>query len=125
MDNTLSTQQMKMVRAAEQRPVPQQLAARTGHPADRAEPPDSAERIEPITESQQAMMEKLAAQFDDFVRQTGRQLEFYVNGEQTGRVVILVKNSDSGEVVRTIPPEEARRLAESAGFEGLLIDRRA
>ena len=41
----------------------------------------------------------------------GRSLEFQVNGENSDEVVILIRASDTGEVVRTIPPEELANLS--------------
>ncbi|QOC21215.1 flagellar protein FlaG [Wenzhouxiangella sp. AB-CW3] len=120
MDNTLSTVQMKLARAGEQSPEP--LRKATG---ERSAPSvEQLETRESPAESQRAMMEKLADQLAEFVRESGRQLEFQVN-EERGRVVILVKHSESGEVLRTIPPDEAQRMAMSAGAEGVLINRRA
>ena len=56
------------------------------------------------------------------LRKNDTRLEFSV-GEQTGRVVVRVIDSDSGETVRQIPPEHlialATRLAE---LRGLLFD---
>jgi len=64
-------------------------------------------------EALQARMEKMAERLQEFVRENGRQLEFQVNND-SGEVVILVRHAASGEVLRSIPPEEARQLAEQA-----------
>lgn len=49
-----------------------------------------------------------------------RDLKFSVD-EETGRVVIKVTNSSTGEVIRVIPPEEISAAGDSAGsLVGLL-----
>lgn len=67
-------------------------------------------------EALQARMESLAERLQDYMRENGRQLEFQVSDE-SGQVVILVRHAESGEVLRSIPPEEARALAEQASLQ--------
>lgn len=90
------------------------------------EPIAPAKPAEPVGSDQREMMERLAEKLDDYMRERGRQLEFQVANE-SNRVVILVKSADSGEVLRSIPPDEARRLADldSGESAGVLIDQRA
>jgi len=57
-------------------------------------------------------LEALSARLNEFVQSNARELEFMV-GDEAGRVVILVRQSETGEVVRTIPPEEAVSLSET------------
>jgi len=64
-------------------------------------------------EALQTRMEKMAERLKEFVRENGRELEFQVHND-SGEVVILVRHAASGEVLRSIPPEEARQLAEQA-----------
>lgn len=96
--------------------------------SERVEQLDPVERIRPAREQQgslQQRMEELARRLQDFVRENSRELEFRV-GEQQGEVVILVREADSGKVLRTIPPEEAQGLAESlAEGAAALVDRLA
>lgn len=52
----------------------------------------------------------------------GRRLNFEVD-ETTGRIIIRVTNSQTGEVLRTIPSDEALRTAAKIGeASGLLLD---
>ena len=60
--------------------------------------------------SSRDVLEASAERLEAFVRESGRELEFRV-GESGGNVVIVVRQADSGEVLRTIPPDEALRLA--------------
>lgn len=62
-------------------------------------------RTEPID------VNRAASQVNDFVRQIGRNLEFSVH-EGSGRVIITVRESDTGKIVRQIPPEELLVIAD-------------
>lgn len=63
-----------------------------------------------------------AAKASQYFKQAGTQLEFVV-GEQTGRVVIKVVNSETHEVVRQIPPEQMQRFADTTSqMRGLLFE---
>jgi flagellar protein FlaG len=53
-----------------------------------------------------------AQQLDSYLKSTGRSLEFRVE-EKSGRVIVKVHNSVTGEVIRQIPDEETLRMAES------------
>jgi flagellar protein FlaG len=70
-------------------------------------------------------MEAIAERLQEFVRDSRRRLEFEVD-RSSGEVSILVRHAETGKLLRTIPPEEARVLAErmSAG-EAVLLSRRA
>jgi flagellar protein FlaG len=82
--------------------------------------PEEAERVD-----LEALLERVGEQISEFSRQTGRELEFEVE-ESSGNVVILVKNKETGEVLRAIPPEEAQRLSDAlAAGEPALVDLRA
>lgn len=56
----------------------------------------------------------MAEQMANLAQAQGRALEFVVNGENDNDVVILVRDGQSGEVVRTIPPDELTELSRSA-----------
>ena len=49
-------------------------------------------------------------QVNDFIRQTGRNLEFTVD-ESSGKVIITVRESESGKIIRQIPPQELLSIA--------------
>ena len=68
------------------------------------------EETRPGTLPTRELLQRTAEQLEAFVRDNGRELEFQV-GEEAGDVVVVVRRSASGEVLRTIPPDEALRLA--------------
>lgn len=61
----------------------------------------------------------------DFVSDVRRELQFSVD-EDSGRTIITVIDSDSGEIIRQIPPEEVMQIAKSVADGTVnLIDSRA
>lgn len=52
-----------------------------------------------------------ASRVNDFVKQIGRNLEFSVH-ESSGRVIITVRESETGKIIRQIPPEELLVIAD-------------
>ena len=88
-------------------------------------PPAEAAPAEVERVDLEDLLERVGEQISEFSAQTGRQLEFQVSNE-SDRVVILVKSTATGEVVRAIPPEEVQRLAEAlqAG-EPVLVNEQA
>lgn len=65
-----------------------------------------------------ALREQIAQRLDEYVRESGRSLEFRVDNAAHA-MVITVRHADTGEVVRQYPTEEAlallRRLNERSG----------
>ncbi|MDW3094352.1 MAG: flagellar protein FlaG [Gammaproteobacteria bacterium] len=51
-----------------------------------------------------------AKQVNDFVKQLDRNLEFSVD-ESSGRVIITVREPETGKIIRQIPPEELLVIA--------------
>jgi flagellar protein FlaG len=74
----------------------------------------NAEVSEKLTqESQQAAISdvKVAAKkVNEFVQQLDRNLEFSVD-ESSGRVIITVREPETGKIIRQIPPEELLVIA--------------
>ena len=67
-------------------------------------------------------MEKVAAQLESYLRSVGRSLQFSIDSE-SGRTVISVRDSSTGDLIRQIPNAEAMRLAQSLGSQpSALID---
>jgi flagellar protein FlaG len=73
--------------------------------------PAPAGRAAAGTSAEQArrQAEAIAKQLQEFVRSTARDLEFRVD-EATGRAVVAVRNSSTGELIRQMPSEEALRI---------------
>ena len=58
-----------------------------------------------------AEVTQAASKVNEFVKQIGRSLEFSVH-ESSGRVIITVRESETGKIVRQIPPEELLVIAD-------------
>ena len=61
-----------------------------------------------------------AKQIDTFLKSVGRSLDIRVD-DATGRMVVTVRDADSGDVIRQIPSEEALKLARSLGESSAAI----
>ena len=61
-------------------------------------------------QASKAEVQRAAGQVNDFVKQIGRNLEFSVD-ESSGRVIITVREPDTGKIIRQIPPEELLVIA--------------
>lgn len=72
--------------------------ARTAAPAPAAAPASARD------------LEAATAQIERFVRSSGRSLQFRVD-DDSGRVVVSVRDADTGELIRQIPSEAALRIA--------------
>ncbi len=72
----------------------------------------------------EGMAERLSEQISQLARDISRALEFQVR--DSGQIVILVKDRETGETIRAIPPEELQRLAETLDLgRPTLIERQA
>lgn len=126
MDNSISPAQGANLQTPERRdgsaqpakPDDPDAAARADR-SQAAEAPDAAipspapdtgaaEPAEVLRET----VERVSERLNEFVADISRDLEFRVD-DDNGDVVILVRESATGEIVRTIPPDEARQLAEN------------
>lgn len=58
-----------------------------------------------------ADVNQAVSKVNDFVKQIGRNLEFSVD-ESSGRVIITVRESETGKIIRQIPPEELLVIAD-------------
>ena len=72
------------------------------------------------TEKMKAALTESLQKMNDAMRDGGRSLNFTMD-EKVGGLVILVKNSDTGEVVRQIPSDVVVRIAHNIeAFKGIL-----
>ncbi|MEW5515492.1 flagellar protein FlaG [Pseudomonas asiatica] len=70
-------------------------------------------------------LEKAVDDIRDFVQSSQRQLDFSID-DSTGRVVVKVIATQSGEVIRQLPSETALKLAQSLSeASSLLFDDQA
>jgi len=85
-------------------------------PAPASVPASRAESVP--REDPRELTARIAARLDKFLKDSGRDVEYRVDAD-AGTTVITVRRSDSGEVVRQFPSEEAlawlRRLNEQSG----------
>jgi flagellar protein FlaG len=65
-----------------------------------AAPPVEVHKIESVTR-----------QIDSFLRSINRSLQFRLD-ESTGRMVVSILDSETGEVIRQVPGDEALRIAQ-------------
>ena len=76
-------------------------------------------------ELQRVALEKAVTDIREFVQATQRNLNFSID-DSTGRVVVKVIATDSGEVIRQIPSETALKLAQNlSDASSLLFDSKA
>ncbi len=59
-----------------------------------------------------ASLQKAAKRMEDFARSVGRSLQFRVD-EDSGKVVVSVRDPATGELIRQIPTEAALKIAEN------------
>lgn len=71
-------------------------------------------------EEDQGRLKSAVQEIEKFVQSVKRNLEFSID-EASGKVVVKVIASDSGEVVRQIPNEEVLRLANSLSDASSLL----
>jgi flagellar protein FlaG len=78
-------------------------------------PSQSVEKPAPALQE----VREAAQQIETYLKSIGRNLEFRVD-ENSGRTVITVKDSTTGEVIRQIPGDESLRLARSLDSHALV-----
>ena len=92
--------------------------------ATQVKPVPQAE-AEPAEEPQRVALEKAVTDMREFVQASQRNLDFSID-DSTGKVVVKVIATDSGEVIRQIPSETALKLAQNlSDASSLLFDTRA
>ncbi len=103
--------------AAQLSDTPDRTPARRNEAAADGEmlPPAPGAKADDVTQ-----VESAVSQISEFVQNLQRDLQFSVD-EDSGRIVIKVIDSQTDEVIRQIPPEDALRLARDLGSAGSLI----
>ena len=96
---------------------------------DTAKPAEDGKRLPPPEASGDAKQQRLqdaVSELNSFVQNIRRNLEFTIDDE-SGRIVIKVIDSESKEVIRQIPPEEAVQLARTLehATDGTLLNAKA
>jgi flagellar protein FlaG len=72
------------------------------------------------TQTEQEQLKMAVQEIEKFVQSVKRNLEFSID-EPSGKVVVKVIASDSGEVIRQIPNEEVLKLANSLNDASSLL----
>ena len=108
---------------AESRPtealLPSELESVESTP-DTAQEADENETTQSLADEAKALREQ-SEKANEYLVQAGTSLRFEVS-EQTGRTIITVIDSETEEVVRTVPPETMNRLSEQVTqMRGLLF----
>ena len=79
------------------------------------------EAIAPVaTEPKRDELEKAVTDIREFVQASQRKLDFSID-DSTGRVVVKVIATESGDVIRQIPSETALKLAQSLSQASSLL----
>jgi flagellar protein FlaG len=95
--------ELKAQRAKVRAETPAQAAEKPAQPARQtpAAPPVEIHKIESVTR-----------QIDSFLRSMNRSLQFRLD-ESTGRMIVSITDSETGEVIRQVPGDEALRIAQN------------
>lgn len=73
---------------------------------------DEAKKDDPVKVQGVDDVKNAVAEIEKFLNETRRNLEFSTD-EESGKIVVKVIASDSGELIRQLPSEEALRIARS------------
>jgi flagellar protein FlaG len=89
-------------------------------PVDPVQRP-KVEAVAPLaTEPKREELEQAVTDIREFVQASQRQLDFSID-DSTGRVVVKVIATESGDVIRQIPSETALKLAQSLSQASSLL----
>ena len=87
-----------------------------------AEVSDESKKDAPVKVQGIDDVKSAVAEIEKFLKETRRNLEFSTD-EESGKIVVKVIASDSGELIRQIPSEEALRIAHSlSDVKSILFD---
>jgi len=103
-------------------------AAPQGNTADKPAEASRVNNVPAVADSKSADPNKLklaVQEIEKFVQSVKRNLEFSID-DTSGKIVVKVVASETGEVVRQIPSEEVLKLAESLNTaSNVLFDAKA
>ena len=119
MDNTISTNQSPPPRPKPEAAFPVRAVTETIQPKGPA-----GVKTEPAPSAKEARRELKRAldELNEQAHREGRNLNFSMDGE-VNRVVITVRQTETGEVIRQIPSEAVLRLAHNLkAIRGLLYN---
>jgi flagellar protein FlaG len=101
-------------------PVSTAHEVRTEPAAPKVQAPKPVE-IKVDMEKLKANLDESIARLNETMRDGGRNLNFAIDQNTSGSFVVLVKNTDTGEVIRKIPNDAVLRIAHSIdALKGML-----
>ena len=100
-------------------PYPPGVSQASSAPAAQAKPAASSEAATG-EEPERVALEKAVTDMREFVQASQRNLDFSID-DSTGKVVVKVIATDSGEVIRQIPSETALKLAQNLSDASSLL----
>ena len=101
--------------------VPNKKTQRNDQPRDDRE----EKKRDALTPQGADNVKKAVSQVEEFMKQTQRKLQFSTD-EESGKIVVKVVASETGELIRQIPSEEALRIAHSlSDVKRVLFDAKA
>jgi flagellar protein FlaG len=74
--------------------------------------PEAETLVKPVKKPERAELEQAVQDIQAFVQSSQRNLDFSID-DSTGKVVVKVIATESGEVIRQLPTEAALKLAQS------------
>jgi flagellar protein FlaG len=77
--------------------------------------------VAPVVDVPLRDLKAASAEIERFVRSAGRSLQFRVD-DDSGRVVVSVRDAETGELIRQIPSDAALRIAKSIQQEQAVVD---
>lgn len=115
----MSNDILKVHQPGVQRAAPSNVGARS------ADVKMQAEQNDPRTPAQRpalaaADIQQVAQRIESYLKSVGRALEFRVDAG-SGRTVVSVRDSETGDLIRQIPNEEVLRFAELAEDQTVVL----
>ena len=101
-------------------PVPKTQEAKAEPVAPKVQVPKPVD-IKVDMEKLKANLDESIARLNETMRDGGRNLNFSIDENTAGSFVVMVKNTDTGEVIRKIPNDAVIRIAHSIdALKGML-----
>ena len=89
----------------------QRAQARNDAPAPAEKAPEPVRQVPAAPPVEVRKIESVTRQIDSFLRSMNKSLQFRLD-ESTGRMIVSICDSETGEVIRQVPGEEALRIAQ-------------
>jgi flagellar protein FlaG len=118
---SINTDKNQVIRQTD--PMPVRAEVKLPQKEVKADTPETPRVVVIDHAEMEAKLQKIISQFNDLIKDGGRGLEFSVDSA-LGRPVLVVKNQETGEVIRQLPGEEVVRIAHSIEkLKGILLNK--